>query len=334
MASPKRIAGISGSAENAQRLEQALASVKGQFDRVHVYLNGFDTMPDSLADPAYEVFLDRDFETLGPEGGLFRLEHMAEEHGKALFFLLDEQTLYPPDYAEHMARALEKYQYRVAACVSGAILARQVHHWYERCAQYGPADPLPTDRFVSLAGSDSLTFCLGAVRARFSDFYMRCDHDPGAAFSLLAKNQGLPLVCAARPGDWLKSLSRAQEHEALATRELAAQARTLGQWDFEAFAAFTMPVLEDVFPGLDQETARDKRLDLEYIQCARQRAQGDKSATPRNWQPGEAYHRSVRDWLLARRNGLRQEVDALRGRERAMNRQFFHALINRVKKRR
>lgn len=192
-------------------LEQAVSSLLPQVDVLCVYLNGYTAIPRCLH---HEKVAHA---TLSQEAGWrsaeAKLLHWDRDEWKAppywsdddIALTVDDDIIYPPNYAERMTAALRRHP-RSVVCVHASIMTE-------------PFDDYARDRWISAARSglsaDARAHVpgTGTMAFRRGDFEisLRRDipwsHCVDACTAVAVKRQGLPVWAVARPDHWLHPLA-------------------------------------------------------------------------------------------------------------------------------
>ena len=240
-------------------LRQAVASIAPQVDRLFLYANGTtEGLPD-LSGLGDVVVLDgrEHAGDLSANGKVYPLRFLRD----CLVLTVDDDIVYPPDYAARMRAVLEACDLRCCACVHGSILPPKVGWYYERTRMFAGPRALAATQLVSLAGSGTFAFHQATLRCAFEDFLPQVMVD--LRLSLAAREQGLPIWCVARPEGWLAPMENEGLWEVMKaglTHRHTAEARR-HDWSFARFRAVARDALAGAGPdgraalGLDPELA-------------------------------------------------------------------------------
>lgn len=103
-------------------LEETIASLLPQVDRVFVFLHGYNPtdLPDFLdteLNPKLEVAYDIEW---GDNGDSDKFHWVKDLNGYLL--ICDDDLIYPPDYAEKMIEAVEKHERKALVSAHGSIM--------------------------------------------------------------------------------------------------------------------------------------------------------------------------------------------------------------------
>jgi len=282
----KIVAGVASFPEREKIFQSTVESILPQVDHLYVYLNKYEYIPDFLNSGKITVFLSQEFEDLSANGKVFFLDKLKS----CYFFSIDDDILYPSNYISQMINCLEKYENKVAVSVHGSIFPSKVDWYFERYSLYPFQRKLETDKFVTLIGSGTFAFHTDILQSNFSDFYPDVMVDLN--FSILARNQGIPLVCIARPEMWLKALATGdglyQKYYEKKTIHTTMAVRN-NPWSFDVIASYVMPVIEAVFPNVPLDELDSLQVDTDFINAYR------KGDIPDNWRESDLYRRKVEE---------------------------------------
>lgn len=112
-------------------LRKTVASLLPQVDRLGVYLNGYGTVPEFLADPRIDVARSEEHGDRGDAGKFFW-----SDAGDADYHLAcDDDLLYPPDFATTMVAACDRYGRRALVGLHGALMREKAAGYYGHTAK-------------------------------------------------------------------------------------------------------------------------------------------------------------------------------------------------------
>lgn len=259
---------------------ETIASIYAQVDHIYVYLNGYTDVPQFLRRRKITVFLSRDYMDLSANGKVFSLGEVDD----CYFFTIDDDILYPGDYVQKMLACMQRYDNKVAVCVHGSVFPEKPEWYYERTALYPFQGELETDKFVTLVGSGTFAFHTSVLKARFEDFLPNVMVD--LRFSILAREQGVPLVSLARPKKWLKALVQGEGlyqdflfRRTIHTEKVVEHA----PWGFDIYADMVRKSLPEQLLQLPAEDLQAGQFDVEFIEAVR------GGTLPPDWSDTELY---------------------------------------------
>jgi hypothetical protein len=119
-----------------ESLKRMLQSIEGQFDIVRIHYNEPHRFPD-LAD----------------NGKFYALDKITEPE---IYFCLDDDLIYPPDYVAYTLAAIKKYGCIVSH--HGRRLLGEGHHYYKGHTVFTCLGHVQTDEEVDVPGSGCMAF--------------------------------------------------------------------------------------------------------------------------------------------------------------------------------
>lgn len=203
-------------------LEQVVASLLPQVGRVHVYLNGYDGVPEFLENPRISVGRSQETGDNGDAGKFWWSDNLS---GYCL--TCDDDLVYPKDYAAQLISAIQTYGSHVVVGVHGARVVEPVISYYTSRTVFHCLGDVPADAPVHILGTGALAYHTSAIRVTRSDF--KAPNMADVWFAKLGREQGVRLVCLGHKKGWLQHI-RHQEtvytalrnHDALQTEVIRA----------------------------------------------------------------------------------------------------------------
>lgn len=195
------VASIASIPERESVLQDAVSSLLVQCDRVRVFLNHYDVVPQFLRHPRIEVRRSQDWDDKGDAGKFAWIEDEGEPGYR---LTADDDLIFPPDYAQKMSECVNSYQNRALVGLHGILLKQPVTAYYEEDSRtaFHFQDPLPHDRTCHVVGTGTMAYYSDTLRMRYADFMYRNMADVFVA--KYAKSSGLALVAMARPANWVR----------------------------------------------------------------------------------------------------------------------------------
>lgn len=268
-------AGVASIPRRALNLKLVLDSLYHQIDHFFVYLNDYETVPEWLDDSKFTVFRSQDFVDLNATGKVF----FAQVVDKGYYFTLDDDFIYPGDYASRMIGTIQKYDDRVAACVHGSIFPPDPEYYYMRSAIHQYQNGLSHDQFVCLPGTGSFCAKAGTLDLSLKRFLPQVMVD--LACAIFCKETKVPLVSVARAEKWLQNTDRDGLYQQFVKDKThhTYYAKTEGPWDFAEYTDAIQSVF-DAMKALGRNPITDETLlcDIDAFVAAQQ------GLVPRQWQ--------------------------------------------------
>lgn len=127
----------------------------------------------------------------------FSLDLMTEP---VYYLTMDDDIIYPPDYVEKIIEAIEKYQCIVT--FHGRVLNPDAKAYYKGHKVYDFRQEMVKSVIVDVGGSGVMGFSTEIFNPTdiYASEYKRMSD---LVVSLRAKQDGIPIVCAAHPSHWL-----------------------------------------------------------------------------------------------------------------------------------
>lgn len=180
-------------------LRQVVASLLPQVDRLNVYLNGWDRVPEFLNDPKIVVARSQDHGDRGDAGKFFWADDIQGYH-----YTCDDDLLYPPAYVAVLKAAIERTLRKAAVGFLG-MRVRQPFVSSRESLRFIPFDVRQTcDQYVHYLGTGVLAYHTSTLRVSRDDFPL-----PNMAdiwFGVLLQAQQVPALCPSRPAKWIVPL--------------------------------------------------------------------------------------------------------------------------------
>jgi hypothetical protein len=206
---PRRVvAGMATMPSRATTFPSAVHSIIGQVDRLYLYLDGHDEVPESVRyDPRVIPIFAREEPGLGCAG---KFLGMLREQEPCLYVGVDDDVGYPVDYVSHLTRELVAYGSRAMVGVHGIRLTspfesyrcdRTLFHFSEALPQRQPVDMLGTG-----------TILLDTATLRFDPRRWQDGNVTDVHLALEAAKIALPLICVSRKKNFIRALEEHQDH--------------------------------------------------------------------------------------------------------------------------
>ncbi|MBC6437978.1 MAG: hypothetical protein GDA52_07550 [Rhodobacteraceae bacterium] len=287
-------AGIASIPRREVNLRLVIDSLYNQFEHFFVYLNEYPHMPDWLDDPKITVFRSQDYRDLSATGKIF----FAQFVDRGYFFTLDDDFIYPGNYAARMVDAIDRHAGRVAACVHGSIFPPQPKYYYLRVSIYQYPGALPGDRFVCLPGTASFAVKAGTIDLSLDTFLPQVMVDLTCA--IICKNSGLPIVSVGRQAGWMQNTDREGLYHQF-SKEITYHteyANLYAPWGFDQYAEEIGQIHDIILATKGVDPATDERYDNDAFLAVR------KGITPANWAYTPHYYAKLSNLLRVQQEGV------------------------------
>lgn len=176
-------------------LERAVGQLLPQVDRLNVYLNNFDQVPEFLLVPKVVIGRSQSTGDLKGAGKFFWAHSVVGYH-----LTCDDDIDYAPDYVEQMARNIERWQRKAIVGAHGWRLRTPFTSYWKDRAGYHFAGHTE-GCFVHGLGTGVMAYHSDTVRLKLSDFAVYNMEDPTLA--VLAQRRRIPLWVIPHAKGWL-----------------------------------------------------------------------------------------------------------------------------------
>lgn len=196
------IAGIASIPEREASLSDTIESIKGQVDRIHVFLNGYFRSPYFLDDAKIKVYRSQDIRNMGDAGKFYKVPE------NCYYFSLDDDLIYPPNYIADLKAKIDAYHRSKVISYHGVSFLNPVVKSYYRGNRrpYSCLNTLDKDTPVHVGGTGVMGFHTSALKVKFEDFKL-----PNMAdiwMYKLSQEQQVGIICASHEAGWLTLNSR------------------------------------------------------------------------------------------------------------------------------
>lgn len=206
---PRTLAALASIPERAHLLPRVLASLRPQVERLHVYLNGWESAPQCVLDLADEYILDP--VNRGAESKLHWSSKPSPQHNESvgdgfLHLSCDDDFCYLDGYVQTMAAAIDRWQGRAIVTGHGRVYragATHFHHvvpgsvglFYKRVTE---------GRWVNYGGTGVMAWDTRYVQVP-SEWPQRNILD--AQVAVWAQRNRVPMWLVPHDGRWIKPLA-------------------------------------------------------------------------------------------------------------------------------
>ena len=196
-----RVFSLASIPERYENLTHIIPDILAQADVLHIHWVGYKT-------PVSNAWQDPNIihHTWAKAGSQIRFQPYAL-YSNAYFFSIDDDILYPPNYAEKMIAAMQQYKNKVVCCLHGnnINLVKRSQFYTKDRKNINFKNALGANRRILIPGTGTTCFYTPHMKINFQDYveYNMSDVYTGC---FLAK-QHIPVVAIQREAMWLKPLN-------------------------------------------------------------------------------------------------------------------------------
>lgn len=189
--------------ERERSLQQTVASLLPQVDRLGIYLNGYDSVPDFLHDPRIDVARSEETGDRGDAGKFFWSDAGDFDYHLAC----DDDLLYPPDFAATMVAACDRHGRRALVGLHGALMREKPAGYYGHTAKrFHCLADVTGDHDVHVIGT--ATLCWHRSIPVTPDIF-RAPNMADMWLSAWANERDIPRVVVAHEKGWVRAMKPA-----------------------------------------------------------------------------------------------------------------------------
>ena len=200
-----RVGGLATMPSRLETLAKVIPAILPQLDRLYVFLDGFETIPDVVRHARITVLRsarDGDLHASGKFLGI------AREPEGVIYATFDDDIRYPPDYVDSLVAGLARFGGRVIAGYHGTLFKFPYGSFREDHDLCHFRTGLAHDIRVDMLGTGTTAFASSALRIDPRRWpYLDVDD---LIVALAAESQEVPRVAIARPSRYLEAYAERQ----------------------------------------------------------------------------------------------------------------------------
>lgn len=173
--------------ERLEAMQDVVKAILPQVDKLKVYLNGYEAVPEFLNHEKVEAILGED---LGDAGKFYR-----NEEWDGYVICIDDDLEYPPNFVDGLLHGIEKYKRQAVVSYHGRTLkATPIASYYRKSCEalYRCLSELKKDQVAHILGTGVMGYHSSTIRPAIEDF-----PKPNMAdiwLGLKAQREGVPMV--------------------------------------------------------------------------------------------------------------------------------------------
>lgn len=206
------VAGMATMPTRAHSLPRALASILPQVDRLYLYLDKHETIPEIVASDGKIIPVQQtDYPGLQCDGKFLPL---VIEHGEFLYLGPDDDIIYPPTYVADMQAAISRHEtsrpgQRAIFGVHAVTLKQPFDRYLNSRDCINFAHALDHDTEVDILGTGTVFF--PSRWLRFDPRIWKVKNVSDLSLALEAERQGVARIAVKRPQNYLLAIEEDQD---------------------------------------------------------------------------------------------------------------------------
>jgi hypothetical protein len=158
--------GIACITQRVKALALTIDSLIGQTDKIGVYLNGWEKVPNFLISDKI-IIRGMGEPDLGDAGKFF----LVETHS-GYYFSCDDDLVYPPDYVEKSIEKIKEYKNQAVIGWHGSLILPNFKDYYDKNSRrvFTFSGGRPFDTRVHILGTGCTAFHTSSIKLKLSDF--------------------------------------------------------------------------------------------------------------------------------------------------------------------
>lgn len=194
------VCGVATIPGREESLRETVVSILPQVDKLIVYQNGYKNVFHYLKNEKIEVIssLDTGID-MGDAGKFFGLKNADD----SLYFSIDDDLIYPPDYVKSMTDELSRLHYEVILTCHGRIMKPNATSYYKDIASnYKCLGEVSKGVYVHFGGTGVMAFRTGVVKITHD--YFRSPNMADVWMGLFSKKEKIPIKVLPHKSDWIQ----------------------------------------------------------------------------------------------------------------------------------
>lgn len=192
----------------------AIASILPQVDRLWLYLDRFDGIPDFARQDKIRILRSQEY---GSYFGTGKFIGALCEKRPCVYICCDDDIAYPLDYADRMKRELTGTRKAKMIGVHGLVLGPSISSDRPNHQIFHFAQELSATRQVDTLGTGTVAFNTRYVK--FDPRAWTADHHGDMTLAIEMKRRNIPMFAIRRKKDWLRPLAESQADSIFAKRK-------------------------------------------------------------------------------------------------------------------
>ena len=199
--------GIASIPSREKMLQRTIESLIYQVDKIHVYLDEYNNVPEFLNNPKIKVYRSLDMELSWNDFGKFFsiIQGPLRDNKSIYFFACDDDLLYPGDYVYQMINHIENNNRKAIIGLHGILLNDKVKNYYKDRRTIGCLQTSISNQFVDLLGTGAMAFHSTTIDFSKNRFPNIIEYRNMADIHIgfMCQVHNIPMLCVKHEGNWL-----------------------------------------------------------------------------------------------------------------------------------
>lgn len=195
--------------EREFKLRDVINAIYNQCDYIHVYLDGYKSVPNFLLDDKITVVVSHSkTNSLRDNGKFILLEKLVQDGIDGYYFTIDDDINYPVDYVNTLIKKINHYDDKVVVGTHGVLLPKNLDRYFSRHRKvFSFYRCLESDKLVHLLGTGTTAFRIDLFKGfTLSNFFHTGMAD--VFFAIECKKRKIPQIAISRYDDWISEMDK------------------------------------------------------------------------------------------------------------------------------
>ena len=176
-------------------LQEVVNSILPQVDRLNIYLNSWENIPNYLKSDKINVIKSQDaIGDIGDRGKFYWCEEI-----DGLHLTIDDDIIYPNDYVTSALKALNQNGKSIITYHGSKLISEK---FSEKLTVSHFSKKSEIDQVVDIGGTGVMAYMTSDIKVHFDSF--KCDFWADGWMAIQAKEQDVPLIALSHEEGWLK----------------------------------------------------------------------------------------------------------------------------------
>lgn len=187
-------------------LRDVVASILPQCDKINIYLNNWNKVPDFLKHEKINVFeSEKEVGDLGDVGKFYNISK-----SKGYIFTVDDDFIYPSDYAARFIETIELYKRKIVVSLHGRVLKPNLSSYYrDFYRMYAACHNVPMDQWVHEVGTGVTAWHSDLINVNLGMFEFSNMSD--ILLSMEFQKAKIPMLVISHKSNWIRGAGKHEQ---------------------------------------------------------------------------------------------------------------------------